>query len=288
MNSQINSQRSHSSLVITGASTGIGRACALHMDRLGWRVFAGVRREADAASLRAEASNRLMPILLDVTASQSIQAAVEQVTAELGDAGLSGLLNNAGIPYGGPVEYLDLGKVRQLYEVNFFGLIAVTQAFLPLLRKARGRIVNMSSVGGMLSAPFFSPYASGKFAMEALSDSLRMELHPWQMSVSVIQPGAIETPIWGKGGSVLKDLIANAPPEGIQRYGAAIRDLEPQFHPHGIPAASVARAVAHALTSSHPRTRYPIAFEGALIRLVSRLPDRLRDWLILSQLPKWG
>ncbi len=284
----MNNQESVPSVVITGASTGIGRDCALHMDRLGWRVFAGVRREADADSLRAESSARLTPILLDVTDKASIDAALQSVTEAVGSDGLSGLVNNAGIPYGGPVEYLSLDRVRGLFEVNFFGVIAVTQAFLPLLRRAHGRIVNMSSVGGMVSTAFVSPYSASKFALEALSDSLRIELHPWHMHVAVIQPGAIATPIWGKGSDVLHDLIESAPREGLDLYGGAIRGMEPRYVSHGISTEAVSKAVAHALTSPHPKTRYPIAFEGALIRFISWLPDRLRDFLILSQLPKWG
>ena len=276
------------SVVITGASTGIGRDCALHMDRLGWRVFAGVRKTADAASLRAEGSSRLQPVQLDVTHAASIQDAVKVVTDKLGDTGLSGLVNNAGIPYGGPMEYLSLDQVRNLFEVNFFGAIAVTQAFLPLLRRSRGRIVMMSSISGMVASPFVSPYACSKFALEALSDSLRVELSPWHMHVSVIEPGAIDTPIWGKGASVLDNLLATSLREGTDLYGGAIRGMKPRFQPHGISTEAVSRAIAHALTSAHPRTRYPIGFEGALVRFVSRLPDRLRDLLILSQLPKWG
>ncbi len=276
------------SVLITGASTGIGRDCALYMDRLGWRVFAGFRKDEHADALRAEASDQLTPIPLDVTDAASIQGALSTVSASLGQSGLRGLVNNAGIPYGGPVEFLDINKVRELFEVNFFGVIAVTQAFLPSLRRARGHIVNMSSVGGMVSAPFVSPYSCSKFALEALSDSLRMELRPWNMHVSVIQPGAIETPIWGKGGTVLQDLIDSAPCAGLELYGGAIRGMESRFQPHGIPTDAVSRAVAHALTSAHPKSRYRIGFEGALVHLASYLPDWLLDWAIVSQLPKWG
>lgn len=276
------------SVVITGASTGIGRGCALYMDRLGWQVFAGFRDESDAASLRAEASDRAQPIPLDVTDAASLRNTARAVTEAVGEAGLSGLVNNAGIPYGGPVEYLSLERVRHLFEVNYFGVIAATQTFLPLLRRGHGRIVNMSSVGGMVSSPFVSPYTSSKFALEALSDSLRMELRAWHIHVSVIEPGAIDTPIWGKADDVLEDLIQGAPIEGLDLYGRAIRAMKPRFRPHGISTDAVSSAVAHALTSPHPKTRYPIGFEGALARFVSRLPDRLRDRLILSRLPRWG
>lgn len=276
------------SAVITGASTGIGRACALHMDRLGWQVFAGVRKESDGASLRSEASERIVPVLLDVADAHSIRDALEAVTAAVGDAGLSGLVNNAGIPYGGPVEYLALDEVRRVFEVNYFGIIAITQAFLPLLRIARGRIVNMSSVGGMVSAPFVSPYSSSKFALEALTDSLRMELHPWHIEVSSIQPGAIDTPIWDKAEDVVRGLARDVPQQGLALYGDAIRGLEPRYARHGISTDVVARAVAHALTSSRPKSRYAIGSEGAIVRIFRWLPDRLRDRIMLSQLPRWG
>ena len=202
--------------------------------------------------------------------------------------GLSGLVNNAGIPYGGPVEFLALDDVRRTFEVNYFGVISVTQAFLPLLRVGRGRIVNMSSVSGMVSSPFVSPYSNSKFALEALSDALRVELHPWHIDVSVIQPGAIETPIWDKAGEVLQTLVDDAPQEGLSLYGTAIRGMRGRFVTHGIPTDAVSRAVAHALTSRHPKTRYPIGFEGAIVRIVSWLPDRVRDRILLSRLPKWG
>ncbi len=276
------------SVVITGASTGIGRACALQMQRLGWQVFAGVRKETDAASLRAEASERLFPIFLDVTDSASIEQAARLVKDAVGASGLSGLVNNAGIPYGGPVEFLALDEVRRLFDVNFFGVIAVTQAFLPLLRSAQGRIVNMSSNSGMVATPFVSPYSASKFALEALSDSLRVELHPWHMHVALIEPGAIDTPIWDKGGDVLRNLIKDGSPHGLELYGKAIREMEPHYVPHGISTAAVADAVAHALTASHPKTRYPIGTDGALAALLRWLPDRLRDRILLSQLPKWG
>ncbi len=275
-------------VVITGASSGIGRACALHMDRLGWRVFAGVRRQPDALSLSAEASGRLMPLLLDVTHRLSITTAAKLVADSVGDAGLSGLVNNAGVPYGGPVEFLDLDEVRRLFEVNFFGVIAVTQAFLPLLRLGRGRLVNMSSLSGLIASPFISPYTTSKFALEALSDALRVELHPWNIHVALIEPGPIDTPIWNKSLDIVADLRHRTPQEGLHLYGTAIHNVERGLRPHGIPAGTVARAVAHALTSRHPNTRYPIGLDGKVVSVLRLLPDRLRDWLFLSRLPKWG
>jgi NAD(P)-dependent dehydrogenase (short-subunit alcohol dehydrogenase family) len=279
---------SNKTVLITGASTGIGRACALYLHRLGWRVFAGVRKESDAASLRRESSERLIPLFLDVTDSKSVKEARRLVAREVGENGLSGLVNNAGIPYGGPVEYLDVDKVRAEFEVNFFGVISVTQAFLPLLRLGKGRVVNISSISGLVSMPFVSPYSSTKFALEALSDSLRVELSPWGMQVSVIEPGAIATPIWSKAGEVMKDLIEGGPQEGLDSYGGLIGGIEDRFKPHGIPPDEVAKAVAGALTSKRPKTRYTIGTDGKIYLLLKHLPDRLRDWLVKSQLPGWG
>src|SRR6266568_4897165 len=161
------------SVVVTGASTGIGEACALRLDRRGFRVFAGVRREVDGGALKQKASSRLTPILLDVTDASSIKSAAAAVVAALGEEGLSGLVNNAGIAIAGPLEFLPIDELRRQFEVNVIGQIAVTQAFLPLLRKGHGRIVNMGSIAGKSALPFTGPYCASKFALEALTDSLR-------------------------------------------------------------------------------------------------------------------
>lgn len=275
---------SERSVLITGASTGIGRACALHMDRLGWRVFAGVRKDADARSLRGEASPRLTPVRLDVTDSPSIRRARSTVERAVGAAGLSGLVNNAGIAYGGPVELLDIKGLRGAFDVNFFGLIEVTQAFLPLLRAGRGRVVNMSSVSGMVASPFLSPYTTSKWALEALSDAMRVELHPWGIQVAVIRPGAIDTPIWDKGRKTADRILKNAPPALSKYYGEVFHRLLGELKPHGISVEHVARAAEHALTSRRPRTRYHVGASVAVVDLFRRLPDRFRDWVFLQRL----
>jgi len=275
------------SVVITGASTGIGRASALHMDRLGWRVFAGVRKEADAALLRAEASAALTPILVDVTDLKSIKNAAKFVAEAVGPAGLSGLVNNAGIPLGGPIEFLDLDGVRAQFEVNVFGVLAVTQAFLPLLRSGRGRVVNISSISGLVAVPFVSPYSASKFALEAFSDSLRLEVRRWGIYVSLVEPGAIATPIWDKAGTVVADLVRKAPKEGFELYGSAIESMRSRFAPHGIPAEEAAKVIARALTATKPKARYPVGLEGKIVSVFRRLPDDVRDWIIARQLPKW-
>jgi NAD(P)-dependent dehydrogenase (short-subunit alcohol dehydrogenase family) len=273
-------------VVITGASTGIGRACALHLDALGWRVFAGVRRTEDAESLRSSAFSHLATLLLDVTDPDSIRRAQVSVEEAVGAAGLSGLVSNAGIGYGGPVELLDLQDMRRAFEVNFFGAIAVTQAFLPLLRTGRGRIVMMSSVSGMVASPFLSPYTTSKWALEALSDAMRVELKPWGIQVSVVQPGAINTPIWEKGHATAQQIIQNGPRALIELYGPLMERLLGGLKPHGISVAHVATAVEHALAARRPKTRYRVGSDAALGALARYLPDRVRDWFFLRRLGK--
>ncbi|NJN99293.1 MAG: SDR family oxidoreductase [Anaerolineales bacterium] len=270
--------------VITGASTGIGAACALYLDRLGWRVFAGVRKPADGDALRQQASDRLTPLLLDVTDSAAIAAAAAAVTAAVGETGLTGLVNNAGIAQGGPLEFLPMADLRRQFEINVIGQIAVTQAFLPLLRQGRGRVVNMGSVSGRVAMPFMGPYAASKFALEALTDSLRVELRPWGIHVAIIEPGPIATPIWQKSLATADELSHALPPAGQTLYGAAIARARQRLvsaSQAGSPAEAVARVVAHALTAQRPQTRYPLGRGVRLAILFARFtPDRLRDWLI--------
>ena len=275
-------------VVVTGASTGIGEACALHLDKLGLRVFAGVRKEADGERLKQQASGRLSPVLLDVTDEASIASAAETVGAAIGDAGLAGLVNNAGISVSGPLEFLPLDDLRRQLEVNVIGQIAVTQAFLPLLRRGDGRIVNIGSSSGRMATPFLGPYCASKFAMEALTDSLRMELRPWGIPVSIVEPGSIATPIWEKALAEADELEKKLPQRARDLYEpsiAAMRGAAVKLAQAGSPADEVAKRVAHALTAKRPKTRYLVGrnalVEAALARLV---PDRVRDGLIARQL----
>lgn len=276
-------------ILLTGASTGIGRACVLHLDSLGFRVFATVRSQADAQSLRAEASERLIPLLLDVTKPESIATACEQVANEVGDAGLSGLVDNAGIARAGPIEFLPLNDYRLTLDVNFFGVIAVIQAFLPLLRAARGRIVNVSSVSGLVAAPFMSPYGASKHALEALSDALRVELRPWGMQVSIVNPGNIRTPIWDKSLDAIDGSMQSWPDRVYRLYGPAMEAARRRVTSrHGIAPITVARAVEHALTARRPKNRYLVGWDARFVALFRLLPSRLRDWIIATQLPDYG
>ena len=269
--------------VVTGSSTGIGRACALALDRLGFTVFAGVRKRADADSLRAEASERLEPVTVDVTDADSIAGAAERVREATGGR-LTGLVNNAGTVVPGPVEGVDLDELRRQLEVNVVGQVAVTQAFLPLIRTARGRIVLMSSVGGRTALPHLSPYHASKFAIEAIGDSLRQEMRPFGVEVSIIEPGAIATPFWGKGKAEAPKVRAPMDPEVLALYSDeldAIVRASGRTEARGAPPSKVAEAVVEALTSRRPRTRYLVGTDAKIqARLGKLLPDRAMDRLV--------
>lgn len=280
------------SVVVTGASTGIGRACALRLDRMGWRVFAGVRRPADGEALRAKASARLLPVELDVTDEASIARAAGLVAESAGDAGLAGLVNNAGISVAGPLEFLPIEELRRQLEVNVTGQVAVTQAFLPLIRKGNGRIVFMGSISGRLATPFLGPYAASKFALEAIADALRVELRPWGIRVSIVEPGSIATPIWEKGQDAADELEQQLSPRGHELYDpaiAAVRQAARDAAARGVPPGRVAKAVAHALTARRAKTRYLVGNDARLqLTMASLLPDRARDSLVsrVMKLPR--
>ena len=271
----------HPAVVITGTSTGIGRATALHLAREGFRVFAGVRRQKDADRLRAEAPDAVTPIQLDVTDAASISQAAKEVERIVGAAGLAGLVNNAGIGFGGPLEYADLDEMRRGYEVNVFGVMAVTQAFLPLLRRAKGRIVNVSSGAGKASTPLLGPYCSSKFALEGLSDALRIELRGAGIAVVIIEPGFVDTPMQTKGKSDIEKIQAASSDEARERYGAAMKKLEQNMERFGKNATApetAAKVIHRALTSARPRTRYPVGNDARLLVPLTRiLPDRAKD-----------
>jgi NAD(P)-dependent dehydrogenase (short-subunit alcohol dehydrogenase family) len=272
-------------VLVTGASSGIGRACALRLAASGFRVFAGVRRDQDGGSLRADSASKVSPIRLDVADEASIDAALATVRSELNGAGLLGVVNNAGIAVSGPIEFVPLEDWRRQFEVNVVGLVAVIQRFLPLLRESRGRIVNMSSVGGRFSQPFVAPYVASKHAVEAISDALRIELRPWRIHVVLIEPGSVATPIWSKGLDEARAKVAEAPPQLMQLYGGVIRrmtEIARREGERGVPPERVADAVFKALTARSPRTRYVVGADARAMVTVRRvLPDRWRDQIIV-------
>jgi len=274
------------SVLVTGASTGIGRTTALRLDSAGWKVFAGVRKEEDAASLRAEASERLAPVILDVTDPEQIAAAAELIARE-SDSGLDGLVNNAGVAVPGPLETVPLEDLRHQLEVNLVAYVAVTQAMLPEIRRAEGRIVFLSSIGGRIAFPFGGPYHASKFATEAIGDVFRQELRPWGLKVAIIEPGSIDTPIWERGQRKAEDIEARAPKTNLL-YGAALdkfRKVIEDTAERGIPAEKVAKAISHALESPRPKTRYLVGLDAKVqARLQPLIPTAIFDRIVARQL----
>jgi NAD(P)-dependent dehydrogenase (short-subunit alcohol dehydrogenase family) len=275
------SERCGKTAIITGASSGIGRACALLMAHEGFQVFAGVRKPEDGDQLVAEAGNGLLPLIMDVTDSASIAAAVEAVTAKLQGRELGGLVNVAGIGTSGPLEYVTANELCKIFQVNVFGQIAVTQAFLPLIRKARGRIVNMSSVGAHIALPFGGVLTASKGALGLLSDALRMELRPFGIRVCVIEPASIKTPAVEKTLGDVEGVIRCLPPQGALWYGDMLRAFTKRAYATEMNGSSpevVARAVHHALTAKRPRIRYTVGKGAKLLTILPRfLSDRLLD-----------
>lgn len=271
------------SVLVTGASSGIGRETALLLERGGWRVFAGVRHQEDAEALRRDARGHLEPVLLDVTDAATLEAAAKQVADAVGTAGLDGLVNNAGVVIGGPLEFVELDALRRELEVNAVGPVVVTQALLPLLRRARGRIVNVGSLSGYFASPFVGPYCASKFALVALSDTLRRELRPWDIAVSLVEPGNVATPIWGKGREQIDASNAQLPEAARALYGESVqkmREYVQQGEARAIPAGRVARVIERALTARRPRTRYRVGPDAhAMWWLTRLLPDRALDLL---------
>lgn len=265
-------------VLVTGTSSGIGEACTRHLAGLGYNVFAGVRQEADAERI---AGPRVEPLMIDVTDDDSVSAAAAQINDAVGNRGLAGLVNNAGIAVAGPLEFIAVEDFQRQLEVNVTGVLRTTQAVLTLIRQARGRIVNLSSIGGRVAVPMVGPYNASKFALEGLSDALRRELRPWGVHVALIEPGAVATPIWDKGADQAAALERDAPPEVRERYGEvidAVRKQSEKNRTEGVPPQEVAEAVAHALTADRPKTRYLVGRDAKVRAPVAKvMPDRVMD-----------
>lgn len=317
-------------VLVTGSSTGIGRAVTLALARRGFRVFAGVRREASATGLREDGGaaggrspGRITPLLFDVTDAAAIERAARAIEEETGPCGLHGLVNNAGLVVAGPMEFLPLDDLRHQLEVNVVGQVAVAQAMLPLLRRAReaqtgvrgggsaagvrapqaavgaaasplggspvrgpaGRLVFVGSISGLVSSRLLGAYAASKFAIEALGDAFRLELGPWGLEVSIIEPGRVRTPIWDKTIGAGMARLSRMPDAAGKLYDATIRSVEEgvsDVDAAGISPEGVARAVLHALTAARPRTRYRVGIDARVVAFLTRvLPDRLMDRFLL-------
>jgi len=276
-------------VLITGASTGIGHASAVALAEKGYHVFAGVRRKEDGERLLQEldhvkSGGVLEPIRLDVTDAAQITQAVDHITSITGNAGLRGLVNNAGISVVGPLEFIPMEDFEHQMRVNVGGLLAVTQAFLPLLRATSGRLCLVSSTNGFLAVPFMGPYSASKFAVEAIGDSLRVELAPWKIRVSIVQPGSTQTAIWEKSKSDNEALLARLPRECCILYGKALdamRDFAEKLIRDAAPVQEVADCVVHAITAKKPKTRYRCGSGAKVAGVFAWLaPDALRDIIL--------
>jgi NAD(P)-dependent dehydrogenase (short-subunit alcohol dehydrogenase family) len=275
-------------VLVTGASTGIGRATALDLAARGQHVYAGVRRPTDGAALEkaaAEAASpgELTPLLLDVTDPAQIAAAVDTVTGHVGPAGLTGLVNNAGIGVFAPLELTGVETFRRILEINVTGQLALTQAFLPLLRRDQGRIVMIGSIGARFTPPFVGSLAATKSALAAMTEALRQELAPWNIRVVLVEPASIHSEAVGKLDHDTRQLMDQASPEGRALYEDAFGRLVAGFsalHEKGSPPSVVARTVAHALTASRPRARYLTGKNGYRMAFMAAvLPTRAQDAL---------
>ncbi len=272
-------------LVVTGASTGIGAATARELARRGFHVLAGVRRGTDADALRAA---NLEPVMLDITNEVEIAALVKHITDDPERRPLRALVNNAGIAVNAPVEALPLSEWRRLFDVNFFGHIAMTQALLPALIESRGTVVNITSVGGKLAMATYGPYAGSKFALEAVSDALRREVEPLGVKVIVVEPGAVTTEMSGRVVVTAERITSAMTTEQRDRYAPLMHSIISQAQTYirkGLPAEDAGRVIADAITSKRPRTRYTIGRDAAIIvRLARCLSDRMLDSLLARSL----
>jgi len=272
-------------VVVTGASTGIGQGCVTVLIEKGFRVFGSVRKQADAERLAKEFGSNFKPLQFDVTDAAAVRTAAAATAADLGRESLFGLVNNAGVAVAGPLLYLDIDEFRHQLEVNVTGQLIVTQAFAPLLNRSPngtpGRIVMISSVGGRNASPFLGAYNASKFALEGLSESLRRELMLLGIDVIVVAPGAVATPIWDKAEQVDVSRYANTPYAGAL---GAVRDYMLANGRKGLRSERLGRAVWHALTAPKPCTRYVVTPDPLQNLLVNNLPKRMVDRMIAGRL----
>jgi NAD(P)-dependent dehydrogenase (short-subunit alcohol dehydrogenase family) len=268
----------------------------MRLIRDGFRVYAGVRGDEDGLGLIREGGDAIAPVLLDITNADHVRAAAARIDDETGERGLQALVNNAGVAIAGPLEFLPLDELRRQLEINVIAQIAVTQAFLPLLRRARaganpdhraGRIVFMSSIAGRSAMPFTGAYAASKFALEAVADALRIELHPSGIRVAVVEPGIIMTPIWETARTASARNIERMGPRAQEFYGRALAALDQRVANgmKGLPPEKVAETVSHALTSRRPRIRYLVGLDAKTrVWLQRLLPAGLTDRIVLAAL----
>ena len=275
-------------VVVTGTSTGIGAASVTRLANLGFHVFAGVRREEDAEAARSAGNGNVTPLLIDITDAGMIAEGAKTVEQAVAERGLAGLVNNAGIVTTGPLEYQPLDDFRRQLEVNLIGHLAVIQAFLPLVRRGGGRIVNVGSIGGLLVVPIEGAYSASKFGLEALSDALRLELRQWKIHVSHVDPGVTDTPIFGKTLIELDRALDVLHERGHDEYDAqfaAVRKVVEKSPESAAPADDLAKAIEHALTADKPKTRYHAGHGSKEAYMAARtLSDRAKDMAVAREI----
>jgi NAD(P)-dependent dehydrogenase (short-subunit alcohol dehydrogenase family) len=271
-------------VIITGASSGIGEATARELARRGFHVLAGIRRDQDADAIRGL---NIEPLILDITNPDHIRALADRVHGDPQGRAVRVLMNNAGMGVNAPVEVFAIDEWRRLFEVNFFGHIAVTQTLLPALIRSKGRVINISSVGGKIAMATYGPYASTKFALEAVSDSLRREIAPLGVQVVVVEPAAVRTKIGDRAIARAQEVASTMTPEQSERYGRLVEAVTAQAASameSGLSADAAAKVIAQAVTARKPRTRYTIGREAALLPVLTTLPDRMLDYILAAAL----
>lgn len=279
------SLRTQELAIVTGASSGIGAATARELKQRGFHVLAGVRRDQDADVIRGPG---LEPLILDITNSDHIRALMIRVDGDPQGRAVRAVVNNAGVPVNVPVESYPIDAWRRLFEVNLFGHVAVTQALLPALVRSKGRVINVSSVGGKAAMATYGPYAGTKFALEAVSDALRREIAPSGVRVVVIEPGGVRTNMLGRASATTREIAAAMTPEQRQRYGGLMHAVAAQTEgaaKWSVLPEAVAAVIAKAATASTPRARYTVGWDAALVTLMARiLPDRILDRVVAAAL----
>lgn len=275
------------SVLISGASSGIGKALSLELDRHGHQVFAGVRKPEDADALSALASSGLTTVMLDINLPEWISGACRDVSDKTG-GGLDCLVNNAGISISAAMEFVPLPEFRRQLEVNVIGQLALTQACLPMLRQAHGRIIFVSSVAGRLASAFNGPYSASKAAMDAVADALRLELAPWKIPVSTLIVGSVQTPIWEKAARTAGGIARQLPRDALELYGKEQKRAGKYYHhigKNGVSVEKVVQMIRRVMENPHPKAYYLVGFDALGIELmVKLLPVRMRDWLVRRQM----
>jgi NAD(P)-dependent dehydrogenase (short-subunit alcohol dehydrogenase family) len=275
-------------ILVTGASSGIGWATSMELAEKGWRVFAAVRKDEDAKKLRDASSGKITPIIMDIVDYESVKRGAQEIEKALGGDGLDALFNNAGISVQGPLEIIPIELFEQQIRVNIFGHIFVTQTFLPLIRKAQGRIVFTSSESGRITLPLMAPYSASKFALEAAASALRIELRPWKIKVSCVELQTIKTPMWEKIDTSTEKLMASIPKQARDLYQNELKTLSvfPKWQAEmGISMKKAVRVIIRALSARSPKARYLVGYEARLLVYSHAItPTWMMDWIASKSL----